>query len=148
MSFECVIGESDPFVAQLLQRFAEESGLCAWRANSGQELMKLILLVKPNVIILEPQLPGLLRGWEVAKALKNRPETRDIPVITCSWLHEADIVVLMGRICGHLQKPDIYFRDFVSALQAAGIAVVDRSHAEGKGKTAESKESRGNLGSD
>jgi CheY-like chemotaxis protein len=123
MSFVCVIGESDPFVAQLLQRFAEESGLQPWRAASGQELVDLILQVRPNVIILEPELPGYLRGWEAAEVLKNRAETRDIPVITCSWLREADIQAIMGRVCSHLQKPELHLGDFVTALQAAGLAV-------------------------
>jgi CheY-like chemotaxis protein len=125
MSSVCVIGESDPFVGQLLQRFAEASGLQPWRATSGQELVDLILQVKPSVIILEPELPGYMRGWEAVEVLRSRAETRDIPVITCSWLHEADIRALMGRVCSHLQKPELHLGDFVAALQAAGLTTPD-----------------------
>ena len=37
----CLIGETDPFVASLLQRFAETSGLQAVRVQVGQDLPEL-----------------------------------------------------------------------------------------------------------
>jgi CheY-like chemotaxis protein len=138
MSLACVIGESDPFVAQLLQRFAQESGLQAWRATLGQDLVGLTLQVRPDVIIVDPELPGTLRGWEAAQVLKNRFETRDIPVIACSWLLETEIQVLLGHARSHLHKPELHFRDFVAALQAAGLAIAAAPQLVGGDKTTES----------
>ena len=77
--------------------------------------------LKPALIVLDAELPGKLRGWEAAQALKSDPEVCDIPVITCCWLNEAEAQALVGDVAGHLQKPDLHYDDFVAALQAAGV---------------------------
>ncbi len=117
----CVIGESDPFIARLLHRFAEECGLQAVHAQVGQELFELVRQAKPAVVILEVELPGKMRGWEAARALKADPETRRIPIISCSWLAEADARALAGGMCAHLQKPELHCDDFSAALKKAGV---------------------------
>jgi hypothetical protein len=127
MCLVCLIGESDPFVAHLLQRFAEAMGLRAQWTTASQDLVELARRRRPAVIIFEPELPGRLRGWEAAKLLKSDLQTRDIPLISCSWQTEADVRALLGDVCGHLQKPDLRFREFVALLHAAGVSTGDRS---------------------
>jgi DNA-binding response OmpR family regulator len=126
MARVCVIGEADPFVAQLLQRFAEESGLQSLRAQVGQDLLGLVRQAKPSVIILEPELPGTLRGWEAAQALLADEALGVIPLVACSWLKEADARGLIGGLAGHLQKPELHYEDFVAVLQAAGVEIGER----------------------
>lgn len=121
MALVCLIGESDPFVAHLLQRFAEQSGLQVVRAPVGQDLVELARQIKPVIIFLEPELPGKVRGWEAAWSLRANRETSAIPIIACSWLKEAEVQSLVGQLCGHLQKPELHYEDFVAALQAAGV---------------------------
>jgi CheY-like chemotaxis protein len=123
----CLIGEGDPFVAQLLQRFAEQSGLAAVRTPVAQGLVELARQLKPAVIFLDPELPGKVRGWEAALALRADPATRAIPLVGCSWLKEADARSLVDQFSGYLHKPDLRYEDFVAALQTAGvIAEADR----------------------
>lgn len=122
----CVIGESDPFVAQLLERFAQESGLRTLRAQVGQDVLDLVRQARPGVIILEPELPGTLRGWEAAKALSADESLCGIPVVACSWLKEPDANALMGRLAGYLQKPELHYEDFVVALLKAGVELGGR----------------------
>jgi len=123
MSPICVIGETDPFVASLLRRFAEASGLRVIRVQVGQDLLNMARQVSPAVIILDAELPGQLRGWEAARALKVDTATCDIPIINCSWLPRADAVALIGEVAGHLQKPELHYEDFVAALNATGAAI-------------------------
>jgi len=129
----CVLGETDPFVAGLLQRFAEASGLQAVRVQVGQDLLDLVRQVSPAVIILDAELPGKTRGWEAARTLKADSETSHIPIITCSWLSEAEAGALFGEASGHLQKPELHYEDFLAALSAAGVGterpIVDRDAA-------------------
>jgi CheY-like chemotaxis protein len=126
MARVCVIGEADPFVAQLLKRFAEESGLQTLRAQVGQDLLEVVRQIRPRVIILEPELPGTLRGWEAAQALLTDEAVRAIPVVACSWLKEAEARALIGQLAGYLQKPELHYEDFVAALQAAGVEIGER----------------------
>jgi response regulator RpfG family c-di-GMP phosphodiesterase len=82
----CIIGESDPFLARLLQRFAKKGVMRVQPARTGDEVMELVQRNKPALIILEPELPGKLRGWEAARLLKAGDEIARIPLMICAWL--------------------------------------------------------------
>jgi CheY-like chemotaxis protein len=127
MATTCLIAEADPFIARLLGRFAEESGLRYVRARVGQEVLPLARRSKPAALIIEVELPGEIRGWEAVRAVRADQETRHIAVISCSWLSEADAQKLIGETAGHLQKPDLHYADFVRALEGAGVSVGFRS---------------------
>jgi len=122
----CVIGETDPFIARLLRRFAEESGLHAVRAQVGQDVLELARQVRPEVVILEAELPGEMRGWEAVQALRADQDLCKIPVIVCSWLQEAEARRLVGDSPGYLQKPELHYDDFVKALRQVGVKVGHR----------------------
>ncbi len=119
----CIIGESDPFIARLLRRFAEESGLRTVRTQVGQDVVNLARRVRPEVIILEAELPGEVRGWEAVHAMRDDQELCHIPVIICSWLQESEARRLVGEMPAYLQKPELHYDDFVLALRKAGVIV-------------------------
>jgi DNA-binding response OmpR family regulator len=121
MTATCLVGEADPFLARLLERFGEASGLKMVRAKAGQELLLLARTFRPEVIIVEVELPGTLRGWEAIRAVKSEAALAHIPVITCSWLTQAEACELTGDAVAHLQKPDLHYADFTRALASAGI---------------------------
>jgi two-component system copper resistance phosphate regulon response regulator CusR len=117
----CLIGESDPFIAQLLRRFSEESGFDPLQARVGQDVLSLAREQPPELVIIEPDLPGKLRGWEAIQAMRMEPRLRSTPVITCSWRHAADAAKLVQSAGGHLQKPELHYEDFLTMLRAIGI---------------------------
>ena len=121
MTTTCLIGEADPFLARLLERYGEASGLTVVRAKVGQELLNLARALKPDIIIVDPELPGTLRGWEAVRAVRSESTLEHIPVLTCSWLSEADAYALAGDADSHLQKPDLHYEDFVAALASVGL---------------------------
>ncbi len=114
----CIIGESDPFLARLLQRFAEKSRFTIQVAQTGEDMLELIQQLKPALLILEPELPGKIRGWEVAQTLKDSVPPRHIPILVCSWMNKAEAQALVGQTSSHLQKPDLRYEDFTEALKA------------------------------
>jgi two-component system sensor histidine kinase ChiS len=116
MTTTCLIGEADPFLARLLERYAEARGLDTVRAKVGQELVSLARAIKPDIIIVDPELPGTLRGWEAVRAINAEAALGNVPVLTCSWLSKADACALVGDAADHLQKPDLHYEDFVTAL--------------------------------
>jgi len=116
-----MIAEADPFIARLLKRFAEESGLDPVVARAGQDVMALARQTRPAVIILEAELPGTPQGWEAVRAYRAGRGAHKVPVITCSWLDEARAGALVGGAAAHLQKPELSYEDFKAALKRAGI---------------------------
>ena len=122
----CLIGEADPFIAHLLRRFAEESGLYAVRADVGQGILGLARQFAPEIIILDPDLPGKTRGWEAAAALKGDPDLCLTPIITCSWDGATEAHARLSGAAGHLQKPNLHYDDFVAALRGVGAVIGPR----------------------
>jgi CheY-like chemotaxis protein len=121
MASTCLIAEADPFIADLLLRFAEESGLLSARARTGQEILTLVQPIQPDVLIVDPEFPGELRGWEAVRMIRSGGASGSMAVISCSWLAKAEACELIGDVAWHLQKPDLYYTDFVKALAAAGV---------------------------
>lgn len=117
----CIIGESDQFLARLLQRFAEKSGLRVLFASTGEELLDLTQNNSPALIILEPELPGKTRGWEATRVIRANSQNVETPVIVCAWLEKEDTLAFTGPVSAYLKKPDLHYEDFVEALLAAGV---------------------------
>ncbi len=113
----CIIGEADPFLSNLLRRFSEKSGLRVRRAQTGEAVVELVQFEKPALVILEPDLPGRLRGWQVAAD----QSMEDIPLLICTWLSELEARALVKQAFIYLQKPDLHYSGFIAALEAAGI---------------------------
>ena len=49
-------------------------------AKSGEQALQMIGKVKPDLVLLDVKMPGM-DGYETFKAMKDNPETSDIPVI-------------------------------------------------------------------
>jgi DNA-binding response OmpR family regulator len=122
MGSTCLIAEADPFIADLLLRFAEESGLLSVRASTGQEILTLAQPIPPDILIVEPELPGELRGWEAVRTIRSGGTNGAMAVIGCSWLGKAETCELIGDVAWYFQKPDLHYADFVKALAAAGVS--------------------------
>ena len=121
MKHLCIVADSNPFIDQLLQRFAKKSGLNILSVPVGQDMLELARQKKPAVIVIDPELPGKVRGWEIIRLLREDHQTCQIPVIACTWLDEISLREMTGAVSGRLQKPEIHYDDFVNALIAAGI---------------------------
>lgn len=88
---------------------------------TSQDVLALVRECDPAVVILDAELPGGLLGWEAIRSLRAESKTSMLPVISCSWVSKAKATDLMGPLAGHLQKPDLFYEDFLIALQNAGV---------------------------
>jgi DNA-binding response OmpR family regulator len=127
----CIIGESDHFLSRLLQRFAEKSGFNIQPAQTGEDVLALAQQNKPALIILEPELPGKVRGWEAAQLLAAKSPRRRPSVIICSWMKKDEAQALIGEMSAYLQKPDLRYEDFVEALKTVSKPRVNRKKRSG-----------------
>ncbi|MCO6451218.1 MAG: response regulator [Caldilineales bacterium] len=121
MPEKCMIAESDPFISQLLRRFASEIGMAVVQVRLGEDLLGMARQVKPDVIIVEAELPGDISGWQAIRSLRSNPELAGTAVISCSWMDEAEARSLIPNLVGHLQKPNLHYADFERVLLAIGI---------------------------
>jgi CheY-like chemotaxis protein len=78
-----LIAEDDDALAKLYSAFARREGHHVVIANDGERALELAAAHDPDVILLDVAMPRM-DGREVLKALKEQPETRDIPVLVVS----------------------------------------------------------------
>jgi len=86
----------------LLQRF----GYTTIEATNGREGIKLARANKPNLILMDIQLP-VMDGFEATKILKSDPETKNIPILALtSYAMKGDREKILQAGCdAYLAKP-------------------------------------------
>lgn len=90
----------------LLEVALQADGYQLESASSGAEALQAVARQTPDVILLDVRMPGI-DGYEVARRLKSQPDTRHIPIIMVTALHDQE-ARLQGLECGaddFLSKP-------------------------------------------
>ncbi len=98
-----LIIEDDVTASEQLVRYLSELGLSSVQHARGNETMEVVLRERPDVILLDIQLPGE-SGWQVLTRLKEHPQTRDIPVVVVSVVDEPMKSSSLGA-AAHFTKP-------------------------------------------
>lgn len=105
--------DDDEGVITLFQRYLEKQGYKVAGMTTGEGVVETVKRLKPYAITLDVIMPGK-DGWQIIQELKSDPETRDIPIIVCSIMSEADKGLSMG-VADYLVKP-VTEQDLLDAL--------------------------------
>lgn len=124
-----LIIEDDKFMAESLATKFKEAGFVIARLESGDKVVAETLVQKPNVIILDILLPGK-NGFDVLKELKEKEETKNIPVIIVSNLGSKEDFEKGSRLgaSGFMVKATVIPEDVVAKAKQviAGIKTENR----------------------
>jgi two-component system, cell cycle response regulator DivK len=95
----------------------ERQGCVVVAAEDGRLGIELAAKQKFDLILLDIQLP-IMNGYQVAKALRDNPATRNIPIVAVtSYAMMGDREKALGAGCdGYLEKP-INPETFVSEIE-------------------------------
>ncbi|MBF0503517.1 MAG: response regulator [Candidatus Omnitrophica bacterium] len=77
---------------RLICAAVERGGYVSFKANDGQSGLKMAKEVKPDLIILDYNLPDI-KGPELCKLLKAHNETENIPVLYLTGMTAPDQVI-------------------------------------------------------
>jgi chemotaxis family two-component system response regulator PixH len=69
--------------AEIIGETLRRGGYTVQIATSSEDAKQKIAQQKPNLIVMDIVLPGE-SGFELCRELKDKPETKDIPVVMCS----------------------------------------------------------------
>ncbi len=75
-----LIVEDDDFLVQMYATKLELENFIVYMAMDGAKGLKLATKEKPDLILLDLQLP-IMSGFDVLEELKKNPETKAIPVL-------------------------------------------------------------------
>ncbi len=109
--------EDNPQNRYLVTYLLEQRGYDVIQAESGRLGIELAGQVRPDLILLDIQLP-LMDGYAVARVLKGDAQLRSIPIIAVtSYAMVGDREKAMAAGCnGYLEKP-INPETFVSEIE-------------------------------
>lgn len=85
MNKKILIVEDEDMLLKVLSEQFEKSGFDVLTASDGEEALKVLEKSKPDLVLLDIILPKI-NGFDVLKAMKENPDTLDIPVIIISNL--------------------------------------------------------------
>ena len=91
---------------ELVQDVLLEAGLEVITAADGQAALVEVIARPPDLVVMDVVMPGM-DGLTALKTLRQRPDTRDLPVIMLTSL-ASDLDVLRGWLRGvdcYLTKP-------------------------------------------
>ncbi len=118
-----LVVDDDPEVQDLLRRILEKEGYRVFMAKNGPQALELAATVRPCLITLDIMMPGI-DGWAVLAELKQRPQTRDIPVVVVTLVDNKPMALALGA-ADYLAKP--FDREkILQLLRAHGPAATPR----------------------
>jgi two-component system alkaline phosphatase synthesis response regulator PhoP len=86
-----LIVEDDQFLLSLLKNRIQRESINVLTAKDGEEALKILKSVKPDLLLLDIILPGK-SGFEVLEEMKSDPQLQNAPVMIISNLgQEGDI---------------------------------------------------------
>jgi DNA-binding response OmpR family regulator len=113
-----LIADDDPFITHAYKTGLENAGYVVMIAQDGEEALKQIRSLHPDVVLLEIILPKL-DGFTVLKTMKAETEIANIPVIVLTNLsQESD--ALEARNSGAvdvLVKSDVALNDILLCIE-------------------------------
>ena len=98
-----LVVEDSEAASTLLQVTLEQAGYRVSIERSGTRVLERAIELRPHAITLDLMLPEP-DGWDILRALKETPETRDIPVVVISVLDDNSVGFALGAE-DYLVKP-------------------------------------------
>ena len=109
--------EDNELNRDMLSRRLQRRGYDVVLAVDGQEAITTAETSKPDVILMDMDLP-VLNGWEATRTLRNNPAIRDIPVIALTaHALPADRERAIEAGCDAYQSKPVDFPELVSKIE-------------------------------
>ncbi len=98
--------DDDVPIAAFLEDMLSAKGFAVTVASNGPAALELIRKQKPDLVVLDVMMPGM-SGFDVCRAIKADPATRDVKVIMATALDQLSYVekAFSAGACDYVIKP-------------------------------------------
>jgi len=104
MAEKILVADDEQEIRNLLDHFLKGQGYEVVLASDGNQALKLAAEENPQIIILDIKMPGL-DGLEVCKRLKEKEQTKLIPVIVITGFEDNKMEALNIGADDFVNKP-------------------------------------------
>ncbi len=119
-----LVVDDDEGVRRLLAYELQPLGIDVLEASDGRSALEIATAERPDAILLDVLMPEL-DGWATLRSLKERAETRNIPVVMLSVVDDRAFGLSLGAF-DYLVKP-VDVSQLIDALSRAGV-IATRGH--------------------
>jgi two-component system alkaline phosphatase synthesis response regulator PhoP len=101
-----LVVDDDPEIVAMLSMRLGKRGYQVTTASDGNKAIEMAKGEKFDVVLLDVMMPGK-SGWEVARALKQDPQTQDVKIVMVSAIGEKtnEITAPIYGADAHVDKP-------------------------------------------
>lgn len=107
-------------VLMLVKKILEDSGYTVDAAISGEQALKKLREIRPNLVILDMMMPGL-SGLDVCKRIRQTPEWQSLHVMFLTVMRrtkEVEEDLKMLNVSDYVEKP-FSVEDLLARVRAA-----------------------------
>jgi two-component system cell cycle response regulator DivK len=113
-----LVVEDNPLNMKLFSAMISAEGYDVLEAKSGQDGLEMAQRLRPDLIIMDIQLPGM-SGLEVTQSLKADTATHDIPIIaTTAFATRGDEEIIMASGCDAYMAKPIAISQFLELIDS------------------------------
>lgn len=76
-----LVAEDRPELRKLVRMILGANGMEIHEADTGESSIKMARALLPGCVIMDVMMPGKIDGYQACAALRDDPQTQDIPVI-------------------------------------------------------------------
>lgn len=104
--YKVLVVEDDDSISNVVELNLRLDGYEVFLAADGEEGLAMVEEIEPDLVILDVMMPKI-DGWEVLMRLRQRPETRDMPVIMLTAMgdEQSKVMGLRGGADDYVAKP-------------------------------------------
>ncbi|NTV29467.1 MAG: response regulator [Candidatus Omnitrophica bacterium] len=99
-----LVVDDDVNVVKLFQKRLESSGYAVISAADGEDGLRKVREVKPDLVLLDVMMPGM-DGFSVVREIKSDPELKSIPVLIVTAKGDLGDIFRMEGVAGIFDKP-------------------------------------------
>ena len=109
-----MIVDDEPAAIELFQSYLTGLNYNVVSEIKPEAALARALEVVPHVILIDVMMPAM-DGWELLQRLRHAPALRDVPIIACSVLNDADLAHALGAT--RFFKKPILRQQLIQVLQ-------------------------------
>lgn len=99
----------------VLSKILQRAGYRTETAVHGKDAVQKALDIRPGLILMDLMMP-VMSGWDATKALKENPDSKDIPILAVTALSNERDAALQFGFDGFCPKP-IDFNNLIKLIQ-------------------------------
>ena len=116
MAKQILVVDDEPVVVEITKRKLEQVGYQVAVAYDGEEALVAVNAQKPDLIVLDIQMPKM-NGYTFMMELRKSPEFTEIPIIVLTAYNEMEPLFKRHGIKAYLMKP-LKLQDLLDKVQS------------------------------